>query len=50
MDTIKYARIFSAMTLPEILQTKPHQAISWDSETMNLYIDSETQKFLHFFT
>ena len=25
--------------LPEILQTKPHQAISWDRKTMNLYIN-----------
>ena len=39
MDSIKYARMFSTMTLPEILQTKPHQAISWDSKTMNLYSD-----------
>ena len=39
MDTIKYARMFSAMTFPEILQTKPHQPISWDSKTMNLYSD-----------
>ena len=39
MHTIKYARMFSAMTLPEILQTKPRQAISWDSKTMNLYSD-----------
>ena len=47
MDTIKYARMFSAMTLPEILQTKPRQAISWDSKTVNLYSDLSnfTKKF-----